>query len=306
MMRIARILFYIAFAFLFLWYPGNTQLLHTYAYNRDVFVPISEKSLTLRYDSPYPYVTNSIQPAVSAYSVYIVDRDTLTPIYGKNEHATTYPASTTKMITALVTYDRYKSDDVVKVPRVHNEGQVMNLVTGERITVENLLYGMLVHSGNDAAYAVADFYGYDKFIALMNEKAKELHMNDTTFTNPAGLHNPQHVSTAYDLTLAARALLNNEYLAKMVHTKQITVSDETFTYFHPLSNVNQLLGAIPGVGGLKTGYTEEAGENLVTLYRRPDGHELIMVVLKSDDRFADTKELVNWINTSVAYRTPES
>ena len=304
-MRIARILFYTAFALLFLWYPGDSNLLHIYAYNRDVFVPISEKQLELNYERSYPYVTRDIAPVVSAYSVYIVDRTTLTPVFGKNERATTYPASTTKVITALVAYDQYKTDDIVTVPPVQKEGQVMGLVTGERITVENLLYGMLVQSGNDAAYAVADFYGYDAFIALMNKKAQELHMSDTTFTNPAGLHNSQHVSSAYDLTLAARALLNNDYLAKMVHTKQITVSDETFMYFHPLSNVNQLLGAIPGVGGLKTGYTEEAGENLVTLYRRPDGHELIMVVLKSEDRFADTKELVNWINTSVAYRTPQ-
>jgi D-alanyl-D-alanine carboxypeptidase len=215
-----------------------------------------------------------------------------------------YPASTSKIITALVVFDQLKTDDVVTIERVRDEGQVMGLVRGEKITVESLLYGILVQSGNDAAYALADHVGYDKFIELMNQKARALSMKNTVFVNPAGLHSNRQVSSAFDLSIAARELLQNEYLAKMVHTKQITVSDETFTYFHPLSNVNQLLGSIAGIGGLKTGYTEEAGENLVTLYRRPDGHELILVVLKSEDRFSDTKTLVDWIKTSVAYRTP--
>jgi D-alanyl-D-alanine carboxypeptidase (penicillin-binding protein 5/6) len=302
-MRYVRIALFFSFATLFLWYPGNSDLLHTYAYNADLFVPIEQKVTHLS-TSPYPYVTNGTAPAITAQSAYIVDRTTLTPVFARNEHMSMYPASTTKMISALVVFDHLKPTQVISVPQVHEEGQVMGLVTGERITVENLLYGMLVYSGNDAAYAFADYMVYNHFIDLMNQKAKQLQMNDTHFTNPAGLHNPAHVSTAYDLSLAARELLNNEYLAKMVHTKQITVSDEAFTHFHQLSNVNQLLGVIPGVGGLKTGYTEEAGENLVTLYRRPDGHELIVVVLKSEDRFIDTKAIVDWINSSVAYKTP--
>lgn len=302
-MNYLRIFTYLCFVALFVYYPGNSQLLHTYAYNADLFVPIEEKVTTPNI-RPFPYVTNASAPLVTAPSVYIADRYSLTPVFEKQAHTPMYPASTSKIITALVVFDQLKTDEVVTVGRVRDEGQVMGLVGGEKITVESLLYGILVHSGNDAAYALADHVGYDKFIELMNQKARELSMNDSVFVNPAGLHSNRQVSSAFDLAIAARELLRNDYLAKMVHTKQITVSDETFTYFHPLSNVNQLLGAIPGIGGLKTGYTEEAGENLVTLYRRPDGHELILIVLKSEDRFSDTKALVNWINSSVAYRTP--
>jgi D-alanyl-D-alanine carboxypeptidase len=302
-MNYLRIFTYLCFVVLFAFYPGNSQLLHTYAYNADLFVPIEEK-VTTPTIRPYPYVTNATTPFVSAPSVYIADRYSLTPVFEKQAHTPMYPASTSKIITALVVFDQLKTDDVVTIERVRDEGQVMGLVRGEKITVESLLYGILVQSGNDAAYALADHVGYDKFIELMNQKARALSMKNTVFVNPAGLHSNRQVSSAFDLSIAARELLQNEYLAKMVHTKQITVSDETFTYFHPLSNVNQLLGSIAGIGGLKTGYTEEAGENLVTLYRRPDGHELILVVLKSEDRFSDTKTLVDWIKTSVAYRTP--
>ncbi len=178
----------------------------------------------------------------------------------------------------------------------------MGLVVGERITVENLFYGMLVYSGNDAAYVLADNYGYSKFIKLMNEKVKALRMSNSHFTTPNGLDAPNQYTTPYDLALAARELLKNPYLAKIASTKEITVSDVDFKYFHQLNNVNELLGEIAGVGGLKTGYTEEAGENLVSYYKT-DGHKYIIVVLKSQHRFQDTKNIIAWIDANVLYLT---
>jgi D-alanyl-D-alanine carboxypeptidase (penicillin-binding protein 5/6) len=255
--------------------------------------------------NPIPVATGSAVPIVTAEAAYITDRKTLSPIYSKNERVRMFPASTTKIITALVAYDLYKPDEIVTIHKTIDEGQVMGLVPGEKITAENLLYGVLVHSGNDAAFALANEKGYDQFVAKMNQKAAELKMTDSRFVNPHGLHNPQQVTTAFDLTLAARALLDNPYLSKIVSTKEITISDVDFKYFHRLANVNQLLGVIPGIGGLKTGYTLEAGQNLVTLYKRQDGNEIVLVVLRSTDRFADTSNLVYWNENNIAYITPE-
>lgn len=179
----------------------------------------------------------------------------------------------------------------------------MGLVPGERITVENLLYGTLIHSGNDAAFVLADNFGLQKFIALMNKKATDLKMEDTHFRNSTGFDEIEQFTTPYDLALAARELLKHKYLSKIVSIKEIIISDADFKYFHTLTNVNKLLGEVSGIGGLKTGYTESAGENLISLYRKSDGHDFIIVILKSDDRFEDTRAVVDWLERNVEYIT---
>ena len=212
-----------------------------------------------------------------------------------------FPASTTKILTALVAYDVYKPDQVITVKKTIDDGQVMGLVIGEKITFENILYGMLVYSGNDAAYVLADNYGYQKFIDLMNAKAKSLGMKNSQFVNPNGLDSASQYSSAFDLSLAARELLKNPYLAKIVSIKEITISDVDFKYFHRLESVNKLLGEIQGLGGLKTGYTENAGENLVSFYKK-NGHQFVIVILKSLDRFDDTRNIISWIEANVGYQ----
>ncbi len=179
----------------------------------------------------------------------------------------------------------------------------MGLIPGERITVENLLYGALVQSGNDAAWALAEHYpgGVEKFVEAMNKKAADLHLSNTHFTNPVGFDDPNHIMTAIDLTRLASYALTNKTIVKIVAIPQITISDVTHTQFHPLTNVNTLLGKIPGVAGIKTGWTEEAGENLVTLVER-DNHRVIIVVLKSLNRFADTEALINWVFTNYEWQ----
>ena len=233
----------------------------------------------------------------------MVDLPSFTPVLERNAHDPFLPASTTKIITALVATDVYQPEDVITIKDPLGEGQIMGLIDGEKITVENLLYGTLVHSGNDAAYALAQHYGFDRFVELMNQKARRLGMKDTVFRNPAGLDDFNQHSTPFDLALAARALLSHPYLAKIASTKEIIISDVDFKYFHKLTNVNQLLGEIQGIGGLKTGYTENAGENLVSFYKH-DGHQFIIVILKSDDRFSDTKNIVQWLDTDIAYFQP--
>lgn len=293
--------FYFLFVFytlLLLFYPGDSDFFHLFAYNRELF---NKPKLAKNVSAEFPYVVNPYPPTLTAEGSYIVDLETFTPVYARNAKNHFLPASTAKIMTALVAYDIYKTDQILTIDSPLLEGQLMELVPEERITVENLLYGTLVHSGNDAAYALADSYGLDKFVELMNKKAQDLHMIDSHFSNPAGLDHSNQYTTAYDLALAGRELLKNPYLAKIVSTKEIIISDVDFKNFHTLTNVNRLLGEIQGIGGLKTGYTEESGENLVSLYKRRDGHEFILVILKSLDRFQDTTNAVEWINANVRY-----
>ena len=285
-------------------YPGNHYLYNLELNNPEAFanpLPLP----TLAY--PIPAVKLAVKgPKVSAQGVYIVERKTFTPVYMKNPDTQFYPASTTKIVTALTTIDLLKSQDVVTVNVATAEGQLMDLVPGEKMSVENLLYGMLVHSANDAAYALANYRGdYSGFIDHMNIVAKRLGMTRSSFRNPAGLDEDGQLTTPHDLALAARTLLDHPALRKMVSVKEITVMDEDFRITHVLKNVNELLGMIEGLGGIKTGYTEAAGENLVSYFKTPyTGHEYIIVVMKSEDRFADTQTLTEWLTFNIDYLEP--
>ena len=255
--------------------------------------------------APNPVNVTGVFPGgeVTGTGIVVLDIDSGVYLYTRNAGELLSPASTTKILTALVSLDSYSLDDVVTVSTVMNDGQVVGLVPGERITVENLLFGALIHSGNDSAYALAEHYpgGVEKFIGAMNKKAKELHLDNSHFTNPVGYDDPNHKMTPMDLARLGRVALDNKVIAKMVAIPQITISDVTHTYFHVLKNVNELLGKIPGVGGIKTGWTEEAGENLMTLIDR-GGHRVIIVVLKSQNRFQDTEKLIDWIFTNYRWK----
>lgn len=300
-MKFRFIFFFIFFTFLFLFYPGNNYYFNLFKFHSNSFIPEKKEDYKV---APIPFVKDGSSPFISAQGAYITDLDCFTPIFEKQSKTTFLPASTTKIITALVVFDVYKMDSVLTVKRLEVDGQLMGLVPGERLTVENLLYGMLVHSGNDAALVFADNYplGYDAFIQKMNEKAKVLDMKNSHFTNPVGFDDINQYTTPFDLSLAGRKLLENKFLAKIVSTKTITISDVDFKYFHQLENVNKLLGEIPGIGGLKTGYTEDAKENLVSFYKK-NGHQFLIVILKSDDRFLDTTTVIDWINNSIDYST---
>ncbi len=282
-----------------LFYPGDNPLAKMLAntlYSRDLKVKEEqpEKEL-IRLDKIF-YLDQSQKPILSAQAVLLVDADTRVILYRANDRKKIYPASLTKIITALTAKRLFDLDEVVEVKRVIEEGRVMGLYKGERIRVENLIYGILIHSANDAAFALADAYGYDKFINQMNQTAQSFGMRQTNFTNPAGFDDPNHYSTAYDLYLASEALLADAYLKKIVGIREITVSDEDYRVFHTLVNVNRLLGEIPGVAGIKTGYTPNAGENLISLYKTRSLGEILLVVVGSQDRFKDTEQIINWLN----------
>lgn len=291
----------ILFTLFFLFYPGEYFYVKIFSFNRALF---AKENKSIKYHlNPFPFVINRhLAPEISAKGAYIADLDSFTPVFEKNSYRRFLPASTTKIISALVSYEMFKMDEVLTVNRTIKEGQTMELIPGEKITVENLLYGLLVHSGNDAAYVLADNYkgGFNKFIEAMNERVQEIGMKNSFFKNPAGLDDFGQYTTPHDLALAGRELLKKKQLAKIVSTKSITVSDIDFKYFHELKNVNKLLGEIPGIGGLKTGFTSDAGENLISFYKK-NHHQFLIVILKSQDRFKDTKNVVEWINSNVDY-----
>ena len=293
--------FYLLFVFytlLFLFYPGDSPYFHIFAYHRPLFI---EQPPSATYKPlPIPYLRFPSYPSVSAQGVYVVDLPSFSPVFEKNSQMKFLPASTTKIITALVAYDIYQPDQIITVKKTITEGQLMNLFPGEKITVENLLYGLLVQSANDAAFVLAENFGLQKFVDLMNIKAQSLAMKNSRFTNPTGFDDWRQYTTPFDLALAARELLTNPYLAKIVSTKDITIPDVDYRYFHQLTNVNKLLGKVQGVGGLKTGYTENAGENLISFFKK-NGHQFVIVIVKSQDRFQDTKNILSWIENNVSY-----
>jgi D-alanyl-D-alanine carboxypeptidase len=198
-------------------------------------------------------------------------------------------------MTGLIVLENYDLDDVVTIQSINGPGQTMDLEIGERITVKNLLYGLLVQSGNDAAAALAQFHpqGEKAFIAAMNQKAKDLHLNHTQFTNAAGLDTYGHYTTVHDLSLLAAEAMKNRTFKKMVSTQGVTVADVDNTIVHQLEAINQLLGEVPGLTGIKTGWTELAGECLVT-YTQRNGQAIITVVLGSQDRFGESQALIDW------------
>lgn len=247
-------------------------------------------------------------PETTAQSVYIIDPDSYHVLYEKNAHAQLPPASTTKLMTALIAIENYPLDQVITITQEDRSiGQTMKLVSGEQIKVEDLVAGILINSGNDAAAALALAYpqtGYSGFINQMNLKAKQLGMHNSQFRNVSGLGSQNHYSSARDLALLTIEAMKNPTVRRFVATQQTTVTSVDGQIVHPLYSTNQLLNQIEGVVGVKTGWTELAGECLITLVERETG-SVIIVVLGSEDRFGETISLVDWVYQSHEWIAPE-
>lgn len=241
-------------------------------------------------------------PILSAQSVLAVDITSGVYLYEKDPQKTLLPASTTKIVTALVSLDTYEPDQILKVGKVSVDGQKMGLIWGEEMKFIDLLKGLLIYSSNDAAEVLANNHpgGRDLFIALMNKKSNDLGLTNTHFTNPSGLDNSAHYSTAKDLITISRIAMQNPIFAEIVGTREETVKSVNGKLSHKLVNINKLLGEVDGVLGVKTGWTENARENLVTYIDR-NSRKVMMVVLGSSDRFGETKELIDWIYNNYSW-----
>ncbi len=225
-------------------------------------------------------------------------------LYQKNAGLPMYPASTTKILTAIIALERSNLDEVVTVSReaARVEGSAIGLQEGERLTMEDLLYALLLASANDAAVAIAEHVAgsVPAFAALMNEKARSIGARASSFRNPSGLPDPQHYTTAYDLALIARYAMQNPTFRTIVSTrlKQIQRPDADRSKGPPQEHIwnhNRLLSRYEGAIGVKTGYTVEAGQCLVGAARR-DERELIAVILNSQGAavYSDVQALLNY------------
>lgn len=227
----------------------------------------------------------------------LVDSVTGRVLYEKRCRTRRPPASTTKIMTAILALENGNLDDVVQVSARASETRFssLHLKPGEKLTLESLLYGLLLRSGNDAAVCTAEHIaGSEKeFVEMMNERAKELGAKDTHFVNPHGLHNAKHYSTAFDLTLIARHAIRIPKFNEIVQTKTTHIERSTNSKDAFLRNTARFLWKFDGADGIKTGYTREAGRCFVGSATR-DGWRLIAVVLKSNDAGADTTALLNF------------
>ena len=218
-------------------------------------------------------------------------------LYEKNASAIMYPASTTKIMTLITALEKGDPASIVTIsPRAAAvDGSSLDLRPGDKLTLRSNLTGMMLVSGNDAATAIAEHVAgsVPAFVALMNEKAAKLGAANTHFTNPHGLPDPiNHYTTAYDLALISAYAMQNPDIVKIVSAREADISFLNRKAVH-VTNTNKLLKTYPGINGLKTGYTREAGDCLVAGAKR-NGVQLIAVVLNDDNRWTDAAALLDY------------
>lgn len=246
------------------------------------------------------------EPDVNSRACVVIDRKTNCVLFGKNENTKKKMASTTKIMTATIIIEKCNLSDTIEISKkaAGTGGSKLGLKTGDKITVLDLLYGLMLRSGNDAAVALAEYAGGDinGFAELMNAKALELGLTNTHFETPHGLDSNEHYTTAYELALLSNYALNNPTFAKIVGTKNYTITINGSP--KDLSNTNELLGNMEGVYGIKTGFTNGANRCLVTACKR-NNIDIICVVLGADTkkfRTIDSIKLINYVfNNFVVY-----
>ena len=235
---------------------------------------------------------------LNARSCIILDRTSKKILYGKNEYNKVKMASTTKIMTATIILENCDLSQTVTISKkaAGTGGSRLGLKANDKITTRDLLYGLLLVSGNDAAVALAEACSGSvaDFANLMNEKAKELGLNNTHFETPHGLDSDNHYTTAYELSILTDYALKNSTFLNIVGTKNYTITING--YPKNLTNTNELLGSLSGVYGVKTGFTNGANRCLVTSCKRGD-MDIICVVLGCDTknfRSSDSTKLINY------------
>ena len=242
----------------------------------------------------------------SAQSVTVMERSSGRVLYEKNSAARLPMASTTKIVTALTVIKHCNLDDVVEIPRqaVGVEGSSIYLREGEHLTVRELLYGLMLRSGNDTAVALALHASgsVEAFAELMNDTAREVGCVNSHFVNPHGLHDDDHYTTAYDLALVTCKALENPEFRQIVSTKTIRIHNEGYEYDRVLINKNKLLSNYADADGVKTGYTKKAGRCFVGSATR-NGMQVVAVVLNCGPMFEDTASLLDAAFAFYEYKT---
>ena len=240
-------------------------------------------------------------PSLSTPYYLIIDPADNQIIAGSRISEKIYPASVTKLATALTALNLYPLDEVITA-KAYSIGKTMNLVEGEKVTVNTLVSGLLIFSANDAAFNLADHLsgGTSAFVGQMNTLVKKYGLSNTHFMNFDGLHDPDHYSTLYDLSQIGRLALKLPSIVAAAKTKEASLADLSGQISHHLVSTNELLGKVPEIEGLKTGWTPEASGSFIGLVNI-NGHYLLTLVAQSQDRFADTAKLVTWAKSNLSW-----
>lgn len=238
----------------------------------------------------------SEEPKVYSRSAIVFDRNTKSILYEKDINTKRAMASTTKIMTCIIILENGNLNDTVKISQksANTGGSRLGLKKNDSITVKDLLYGLMLRSGNDAAVALAEYMSgsIEEFANLMNEKAKTLGLTNTHFVTPHGLDDENHYTTTYELALLTDYALNNSTFSKIVNTKNYTITING--YSKALNNTNELLGYLNGVNGVKTGFTGNAGRCLVTSCVR-NNFNIITIVLGADTKKIRTTDSIHLI-----------
>lgn len=293
------IIFLIAFLNLF-WLP-TFSFWNIYPKN----LSFSKNNDLIQYKHPSKvFFKLSAEPQLNSTHYILIDAATNAIILSKNSDEKIYPASTTKLVTALTALNIYPLDEELTINQEYKEGQIMDLKLKEKITIKSLVTALLVYSANDAAFTLANHHqkGESGFVDEMNLFVQKYGLKNTHFINYDGIHNENHYSTAYDLSQIARLAIKKSIITETVKQKKVTVEDVNKTIKHELTSTDELLGVIPEIEGLKTGWTPDAGGCFIGLINL-NGHYLISVVTQSEDRFVDTKNLIDWAKNNVFWQT---
>lgn len=234
------------------------------------------------------------RPGLSANNAALIDQETGELLFEKNAHEKQSVASITKVMTAIIAIESGKLDEVSATSRraIYTEGSSIYLEQGEKMTVEDLVYGLMLRSGNDAAVAISEQIGgsVEGFVYLMNEKAEWIGMQNTHFDNPHGLESPTHYSTAYDMALLLRYAMENKTFQKISGTKMHKAENRTYSW----KNKNRLLTEkYKYCTGGKTGFTKKAGRTLLTSAKKGD-KALVAVTLNAPDDWNDHIQMFEW------------
>ncbi len=256
--------------------------------------------LTLLLPIPTEVIAKPAQLEINAAGAILIDAKTGQVLYEKNSNKQLAPASTTKIMTAILAIESNRLDEKTTISKnaASVQGSTMHLQEGQLISLRELVTGLMMRSGNDAAIAIAEFLSgsVDKFIVEMNKKAREIGAIHTKFQNPHGLPTKDHYSTAYDLAWIARYAMNNPTFAEIVSTRNTSIDWEDSAgneHEQNLKNTNKLLWMLDEADGIKTGTTNEAGPCLVSSATKDD-QRLIAVTLNDKNRWEDSQKLLNW------------
>ena len=238
-------------------------------------------------------------PDTLSKHIIAIDRNSKRILYEKDAFSQTPMASTTKILTAIIAIEHCKLEDQVYISEnaAKVKGSILGINKNSTMSMEDLLYGLMLRSGNDCAIAIAEYIGgsIDQFSSIMNDKAKELELKNSNFTSPHGLDDENHYTTAYELAIITDYALKNETFKRIVGTKEAVININNIP--KTISNTNELLGNYEGVYGVKTGFTFNSGRCLVTACKK-NNLDIIVVVLGADSkkiRTIDSVKILNYI-----------